>query len=200
MGYVYEGGTNSLVDLGQLSSHGCTELGVQVGQRFVQQEYLGVTNDCTTQSNTLLLTTGQSLGLTVEQMGDIKYASSFLNASLDLFLGSLVQLQTECHVLKYGHMRIQSVVLEHHRDLSVLRCYIIDQTVADEELTLGDLLQACDHTQGGGLTTTGRTYEHDKFLVLDLQVEVGYGGYATRIFLINVSERKACHIIISSLY
>ena len=85
-------------------------------------------------------------------------------------------------------MRIQSVVLEHHCDLSVLRSYVVDQLVADEKLTLGDLLQTCDHTESCGLTASGRTYEHQEFLILNLKVKVGNGGNATRIFFINVSE------------
>ena len=119
-------------------------------------------------------------------------ARSF-NAALDLFLRCLVQLQTECHVLKHGHMRIQSVVLEHHGDLTILGCHIVDQLVADEQLALGDFLQTGDHTQCRGLTATGRTDQNQKFLVLDLQVKVGHGGDAAGVLLINVTKRYACH-------
>ena len=116
--------------------------------------------------------TGQSLRLSIEKVGNIQNSSSLFYAALDGLLRRLVELQTECHVLKYGHVRIQSVVLEHHRDLSVLRSYIVNERIADKKLTLGDLLQTCDHTQRGGLTTTGRSYENKKLLILDLKAEV----------------------------
>ena len=85
-------------------------------------------------------------------------------------------------------MGIQSVVLEYHCDLTILRCYVVYKTVTDKELTLSDLLKAGDHTQSGGLTATGRTYQYQKFLVFDFKVEVRNSGNAAGIFLINVSE------------
>ena len=70
-------------------------------------------------------------------------------------------------------MRVQSVVLEHHCDVAVLRGNVVDQTVTDVHLAAGDLLQTGDHAQGGGLTAAGRTDENDKFLVGDLKAEIG---------------------------
>ena len=155
---------------------------------LIKDTDLGVTNDSTTQSNTLLLTTGQSLRLSVEQVGDVQNAGSFFNAALDFFLGSLAQLQTECHVVKHGHVRIQSVVLEYHRDVSVLGSYVVNQLIADEQFAFRDFFQTGDHTQGGGLTTTGGTYQNQEFLVLDFQAEVGYGSNAAGVFLIDVFQ------------
>ncbi len=183
---VDEGGSNALVKLGKLSSHRCTELSVEVGERLVKKEYLGVTNDCTTERNTLLLTTGKSLGLSVEKVSDVEDTSSLFYAALDLFLGGLVELKAECHILKYCHMRIKSVVLENHRDLSILRSYVVYELVADEKLTLGDLLKSCYHTKSGGLTATGRTYEYEKLLVFDLKIEVRNSRNAAAILLIDV--------------
>ena len=121
-------------------------------------------------------------------MSDVEDAGSLLNAALDLLLRSLSQLQTECHVVKHGHVRVQSVVLEHHRDIAVLRCYIVDQTVAYVELTGRDLLQARDHTQRGRLTAAGRADHDDELFVLDLQIEVGHGHDAARVLLVDVLE------------
>jgi hypothetical protein len=85
-------------------------------------------------------------------------------------------------------VRIKSVVLENHRNLSVLRCYVVNKTGTDEKFTLGNLLKTCDHTKSGGFTATRRTYKNEKFAVLDLKVEVGYSGYAARILFVNMSE------------
>ena len=48
-----------------------------------------------------------------------------MNQLVDLVLWCLSQFQTECHVIVYGHMRIQSVVLEYHCDISVLRLNVV---------------------------------------------------------------------------
>jgi hypothetical protein len=177
------------VDLGKFGSHGCTELSVKVGKRFVEKEYLRVTNDCTTESNTLLLTTGESLRLSVKEVSDVEDAGSFFNAALDFFLRSLAELKTECHVVEYGHVRVKSVVLEYHRDVTVLRSNVVNELVTDEEFAFGDFFKTCDHTESGGLTATGRTYENKEFLVLDFKAEVRYSGNAAGIFLVDVLER-----------
>ena len=86
-------------------------------------------------------------------------------------------------------MRIQSVVLEYHRDISVFRRNVVHQFVADEQLAFRDFFQAGDHSQSGGFTTTGRTYQDDKLFVFDFQGEVGYSGNATRILFVNIAQR-----------
>ena len=189
VGNVNERRAESLVDLGKLGSHRRTELRVEVRQRLVKKEYLRVADDSASERDTLLLTTGQSLRLSVKQVGDVEDTSGLFDLSLDLLLRGLAELQTERHVVKHRHMRIQSVVLEHHRDIAVLRSYVVYELVADEELALGDFLKSRDHTKGGGFTATGRSDENDELLVLDFKAEVRYGGNAAGIFLIDMLQR-----------
>ena len=49
---------------------------------------------------------------------------------------------------------------------------VVDQAVADVQFAAGDVLETCDHTQGGGLTAAGGANQNDEFLVSDLQVEL----------------------------
>ena len=187
VGNVDEGGTQFLVQFCQLGPHLGTQLGIQVGQRFVKQEHLGLTDDSTAQRNTLPLTTGQSLGLAVQQVGDIQDSGGLFHAALDFLFGSLAQLQAESHIVIYRHMGIQSVALEHHGDVSVFGGHFVHQLVADVELALGDFFQTGDHTQRGRFTTSGRTNQDDKLLVFDFQREIRYSGNAARISLINIA-------------
>ena len=191
--YIDEGGAELLIQLRNLSSHVSAELCVEVRERFVEEEYLRITDDCTTQRDTLSLTAGESLRLSVKILLDAEDAGSLAYAALDLFLRHFAELQTERHVVVYGHVGIQSVVLENHRDISVLGSYVVAQLVADVELALGDIFKTCDHAQGGGLTAAGRTYQNDKFLVVDLQVEVGYSGDAAVIDFVNMSQGYISH-------
>jgi hypothetical protein len=171
------------VELGDLNTHLNTEFRVEVGQRLVHEEYLRVTYDSTAESNTLTLTTGESLRLSVEEVLDLEDLSSFLNTALDLITSYLTELKTESHVIEYCHVRIQSVVLENHRDITVLRENVIDETIVDVDLTLGDIFETSDHTKGGGLTATGRSYQDDEFLIGNLETEVRYSHYAAVILL-----------------
>ena len=195
--HINEGGLHSLMEFGQLGSHGRAQFRVQVGKRLVQKKHFRVADNGTTQRHTLFLTAGQSLRLTVQQVRDVQDPGSFLHTALNLFLGGLVQFQAESHVIKHRHVRIKRVVLEHHGDFPILRRHIVDQLVADKQLALGDLLQARDHTQGRGLTATGRADKNDKFLILDFQIEIRNRSDTTGIFFINVPKRKACHALSS---
>ena len=120
VGDVDKGGVQLPVQTGDLSTHGGTQLGVQVGKRLVQQEDGRIPDHCTAQSHTLTLTTGQCLGLTVQQMLQIQDLGSFVNTLVDLVLVHLTQGQAESDVLVNVHVGVQSVVLEDHGDVAVL--------------------------------------------------------------------------------
>ncbi len=188
------------MQLDDLSAHGGTQLCIQVGQRLVQQEDCRVTDHCTAQSNTLTLATGQSLGLAVQQVLDLQNLCSLMHAAVDLVLRGLAQFQTECDVLVDGHVGVQSVALEHHGDITILRGNVVDEATADVHLALGDLLQTSDHTQGGGLSAARGADEDDEFLILDLQVEVGdRRSGSARVDLVDMLAADRSHKAFSSV-
>ena len=86
MCYVDDRGAQSLVQFGNLNTHLYTQLRIQVGKRLIHKEYLRITNDSTAHGNTLSLTTGQSLRLTIKQSCQVKDLSSFFNHLVDLVL------------------------------------------------------------------------------------------------------------------
>ena len=154
MCYIDNGCLERLVKLSDLYTHLRTELRIEVTKRLIHEEDLRSTNDRTSHGNSLSLTTGQSLRLSVKQMLEVKDSCSLMYLLIDFILRNLTKLQTKCHVIIHGHMRIQSVVLENHRDISVLRLYIVHSLAIDEKITGRDILKACDHTKCRRLTTT----------------------------------------------
>ena len=85
-------------------------------------------------------------------------------------------------------MRIQSVVLEYHCDISVFRLYIVYNSVTDLKGTTGDLLKTCDHTKGGRFTTSGRSYKDDKLFIFNFQVKVFYCFKTIRVSFVDVLQ------------
>ena len=69
-------------------------------------------------------------------------------------------------------MGVQSVVLEHHCDVPVLGGNVVHDAPVYDDLALGDLLKAGDHTQGGGLAAAGGADQDDEFLIRDVYVEL----------------------------
>ena len=146
MGNVNEGGLQSLVQFGQLASHRSAQFGIEVGKRLVKQEDARLADNCTSERDTLLLTAGKRLRTSVQQMLDVEDLGGLFHSSFNLFFSDLAQLQAERHVVEHGHMRVQSIVLEHHRDVSVLRGNVVHALVFDEQLSVGNLFQTRDHT------------------------------------------------------
>src|SRR5699024_1195436 len=84
MCYVDNRSAQVLMNLGDLNTHLNTKLCVQVGKSLVHQEYLRITNDGTSHGNTLSLTTGKSVRLTVKELIKVKDLGSLTNLFVDL--------------------------------------------------------------------------------------------------------------------
>ena len=186
MCYVDDGSAQSLMDLGDLNTHLYTKFCIQVGERLIHKEYLRITNDGTTHGNTLPLTTGKSFRFTVKKFLKVKDSCSFTNLFVDLLLRNLAELQTKCHIIINSHMRIQSVVLEYHCDITVLRLYIIHNFVTDFKSTAGNFLKTCDHTKSCGFSASGWSYKDDKFFIFNFKIEILNSLKAVRIGFVNV--------------
>src|SRR5256886_11438386 len=61
-------------------------------------------------------------------------------------------------LLEKKHLRLDRVVLEHHRDVAVLGRPVVDDLVTDPELTVGDVLEADDHPEYRRLTVGVRLH------------------------------------------
>ena len=87
-------------------------------------------------------------------------------------------------------MRIECVVLEDHRDVSVLGDDIVDELAVDIKFARGDLFEAGDHTKGRRFTATGRTNQNKKFLVFDFQIKIGNRNNAAGILFAYFTNRS----------
>ena len=83
-------------------------------------------------------------------------------------------------------MRIQRVVLEYHRDVSVFGLYIVYYFITDFQGTASDVFQAGDHTKSCRFTAARRTNENDKFFVFDFQIKILYSFKAVGIGFVDV--------------
>jgi hypothetical protein len=84
----------------------------------------------------------------------------------------LAQAQPEGDVVVHAHVRVQRVVLEHHRDVAVARRDIVHAPLADVNLAFGWVFQPRQHTQRGRLPAARRSHQHHKLAWLDVQRQV----------------------------
>jgi hypothetical protein len=86
-------------------------------------------------------------------------------------------------------MRIQSIVLEDHCDISVFGLNVVHELAVDAELTGADIFKTCDHTKCGGFAAARRTDENDEFLVSDFHVEILNSLETIGIYLVDILQR-----------
>ncbi len=108
-----------LVQLGDLEPHLDAQLGVEVGERLVEEEHLGLAHDGPADGDALALAAGELLGPAVEQRFELQDRGRAAYALGDLRRRRAGHAQAEAHVLAHGHVRIERVGLEHHGDAAL---------------------------------------------------------------------------------
>ena len=103
--------------------------------------------------------------------------------------------------VEYVHVRVEGVVLEHHRNVAILGFLAGDVLVADEDAAAGDFLKPGDAAQGRGLAAAGRPDHDHEGAVRDFDVDaLQYLIFIESLFY--VLELDACHagILLAGLF
>ena len=193
VGHVDGGDVQRVLDLGDLGAHLHAQLGVEVRQRLVHQERLRLAHDRPAHRHPLALAARQLTGSPIEVLGELEDPGRLLDALVDLGLGHLLQLEREGDVVAHREVRVQRVRLEHHRDVAVLGLEVVDDLVADAQLTRRDRLQPGDHPQRGRLATARRADEHEELAVGHVERELVHGVEPVLVHLVDLLERDAAH-------
>ena len=193
VGDVDGGDVQVVLDPRDLGTHLDAELGVQVRQRLVHQERLGLADDRPAHGHPLPLAARQRLRLALEQVLESEDVPRLPDPAIDLLFRELAELEPERHVVVHGHVRVQRVVLEHHRDVALLRRHGVDHPVVDGDRAAADALEARDHPKSRRLPAAGRAHQDDELAVLDVEVEVGHGERSVRVLLGHGIQHDLCH-------
>ena len=167
-----------------LEAHRLPQLGIQVRERFVQEHHPGVGHDGPGQRDSLLLPAAQIRGkdgLKARQVGVLERLRDRLR---HIASGPALDAQRERHVLEDVQVWPYGERLEHHTEPAVLRRQVEvavphgDRSVAEPDLARGQVLEAGDHPQRGGLAAPRRAEEGEALPFLDGQVHVADGQHA----------------------
>ncbi len=145
------------------------ELGVEVGERLVEQEHGGVAHQRAADRDPLALAAGELVRAAVEQMLDLQHRGRLGDALVDLRLRRLRHAQAEGQVLAHRHARVERVGLEHHGDAAVLGLLPGDVALADPDLAGVDVEQAGDGVEQRGLAAAGGPEQDQELAALDLE-------------------------------
>jgi len=90
---------------------------------------------------------------------------------------------------------VERVVLEHHRQVAVPRGEVVDPLAPDDHVAGGDVLEADDHPEQGGLPAPGRPDQDHELPVLDVDADVVHGREAVAVLLDDVLHLDLGHEI-----
>ncbi|EMA35487.1 phenol hydroxylase [Halococcus hamelinensis 100A6] len=156
-----------------LGAHLRAELRVEVRERLVHQEGVRVADGRPPDRHALFLPAGELAGVAVEHVPDVHGLGGVLDPAVDLVVREVGRhLQPEAHVPTDRHVRVERVVLEHHRDVALAGFEVADRLAVDRDLALGLSFEPRDHPEERRLPAP-RGADHDQELVvLDREVDV----------------------------
>ena len=193
MGDVQSRHAEPSLDAGDLGAHLDAELRVEVGQRLVHQEHARLAHYRPAHRDALALAAGQLARGAVDPLGEAQQLGCLVDLLFDLGLGHPSKLQGKADVLGDCHVRVQGVVLEHHRYVTVLRRHVVDDAVSYAQRALGDVLEARHHAKSGRLAAARRPDEDHELALGDVKVELVDRLEAVRVYLGHLFEGDRRH-------
>ena len=175
MGDVDGRNAQLLLNAANFGAHADAELGVQIRQRLVEQQYARLYHQRAGQRHALLLAAGKLVGHAALHAAHFYQLQNRLDPSFDLGLGHFAQAQAVSHVVKHVVMREQGVALEHHGGVALVGGQGIDGFAAQIDFALVRAFESCHHAQGCGLTAAGRAQQGHEAARLNIQRNVMYG-------------------------
>ena len=115
---VEDGRAQTVLDHADLQEHLFTQFRVQVGDRFIHDDHVGVCHQGTGDRHTLLLAAGK---LARQMVGVFRHADLFQRVHgtfVDLFLRTALFLQRVGYIFDNGHMRPDRIVLKDDTDVA----------------------------------------------------------------------------------
>ena len=139
---VQRGRPEALLQALDLAAHRRAQLRVEVRERLVHQEHGRLAHDRARQGDALALAAREVARPAVEQVRDLERLGDALHARALVGLAEAADAQRVGDVLGDGHVRVERVALEHHRDVAVARLHARHVAVADVHRARGRQLEA----------------------------------------------------------
>jgi hypothetical protein len=151
------GGADAALDGAQFHLHAFPQLGIEVGQRLVQQQQLRLDRHGAGQGHALLLPAGKLARVAVRHRGEADQVQRTAHALIPRRAGHAAHLQPEGDVLGHRHVREQRVALEHDAHAALVGGNAGQVSAIQQHAAAGGFLEAGDDVQRGGLAAAGRT-------------------------------------------
>jgi len=153
MSHHQGGDAHRALDTPDFKLHLFTQVGVEVGQRLIEQQHRRFDHQRTGQGHALTLATGQLTGVALGMLSQAHQLQHAVDAGGDVGRWHLAHLQAEGNVVAHAHMREQRVALKHHAQATAGGFGVGNVATVEQDLATADVDETGDHLQGGGLAT-----------------------------------------------
>ena len=104
-----------------------------MAERLVHQKDVRAANECATERHALALTATQCLRVMMNLRRQTQDFADFHHAAANFRVARTACHEWHCDVMIDVKMRIQCIVLEHHRNVAVTRRDVVDSLPVDEQ-------------------------------------------------------------------
>ena len=125
---------HALVQPRQLDPGARAQRGVEIGERLVEQEGARLLHDGAADGDALALAARELARTPLQQRVHLQHLRGRLHALRDLVLRQSDIDEAEGEIVPHGHVRIERVVLEHHRDAALAGRRLVDTAALDVDL------------------------------------------------------------------
>ncbi len=178
VGDVDESDPGAALQFLELGAHALAQLGVEIGQRLVEQQDVGLDHQRAGERNALLLAAGQLARIAGFEPREIHQRQRLLDLAARLGGRDFPDLEAEHDVLEHVLVRPDRVVLEHHAHAARFRRHHRTGRRQEPAVDLDGAAVgrhvAGDQPQRRGLAAAGRAEQRDEGIVLDLDIDVGH--------------------------
>ena len=177
MGDVDRGDAELALEVLELLPQLVAQLGVQIGERLVEQQDLGLQHERPGDGDALLLPAGQLRHVLAQLVfGQVDPPGDIADEAVALGRLLLADAEAEGDVLPHAHAGEQGIVLEHHADLALVAREPGDGLAVDVDLAGGRLDEPRQGAQRGCLSAARGSKQREEFPRFHLEIKAGDGG------------------------
>src|SRR5918994_4650906 len=171
MGDVDERDPHTLLNPFQLDLQLLAYLEIEGAERFVEEQYLRLHDECPRERDSLLLTAGQLPRLAALELLETHESERFARFLLTSGPAEAALLQAVGDVVEHGQVREEGVRLEDGVDVALVGRQPYDLLAGDQDLTLIRLLKPCDEAKRRRLPATRGPEQREEFAGLHGEVD-----------------------------
>jgi hypothetical protein len=169
---VDEGDPDFLLQVDELELHFLAQLGVEGGERLVEQQHRRMGDQRSGNGHALLLAAGELVRVALAETGEPHVLERLGDLAGDLRARRSGHLQGERDVARHRHVREQRVALEHRAYRPRLRRPVGEVVAVEENAPSVRQIEPGDHPQQGCLAAARRAEQGEELAGVDRQADL----------------------------